>query len=68
MQPKAESESRFQRWRFFWIIWFLGRLPQARSEMRLWRNTILKRLSNRGRCEDWKRKRSTLNVERLTPN
>jgi hypothetical protein len=54
MQPfcaKAESDSRFQRWRLF-----LGDLvprasPQAHNEMRLWRNTIQKRLSNRGRCE-----------------
>jgi hypothetical protein len=47
MQPlcaKAESEWRFQPRK-------LSGLLQARSEMRLWRNTILKRLSNHGRCE-----------------
>jgi hypothetical protein len=43
-------------------------LPQAGSEMRLWRNTILKKLSNRERCEGWKRKLPTLNVEHPTPN
>ena len=62
MQPrcaKAESESRFQRWRFFLGDLVPRALPQARSEKRLWRNTILKRLSNHGRCEGWKRKRLT---------
>src|SRR5437016_5522129 len=48
MQPfcaKAESESRFQRWRFFLGDLVPRALPQAHGEMRLWRNTILWRTS-----------------------
>jgi len=72
MQPfcaKAESESRFQRWRFFWVIWFPGRCPRltvkcAFGATQSWRKAQQSRALRRAGSGN--APRSTSNTQRPT--